>query len=213
MACTAGSTSLNPNYIVEQKCCTPDCPLRTNLTFPHCATCTRTVEGLHVGGTTLGIHKALFGLFAWRENAIQPVFRKGSCIGIYNGKKVTGAHVATMNNEDKCYLLITQTNKITYADGSSTSTGVCRYINDPGDLEKCNAEFKFVVPIPYAPPSPKRKNDHVRVIMIIALRDIFHGEEIFMSYGNTRFIPRVIDDQIDGEPCPTERTLRSGRKL
>lgn len=153
------------------------------------------IEGLRVAGSTLGL-AALFGLFAWREGE-EPVFRKGSRIGTYGGRKLSRKEVSTLDNRNRCYLLVTETNNITYTDGSSTSAGVCRYINDSGDDNRNNAEFRFEVPVPYAAPCSTLKNDKYREIIIVALRDIFHGEEIFMSYGNEKFIPRIAQPCLD----------------
>ena len=153
------------------------------------------VEFLRVAGSTLGLN-ALFGLFAWHEGA-KPLFVKGSRIGIYGGRKLRRTDVATMDDRNRSYLLVTETNNTTYTDGSSTSAGVCRFINDPGDDNKYNAEFVFHVPTPYAAPSSRKKNDQFREVIVVAIKDIFHGEEIFMSYGNESFIPKIFQPSLD----------------
>ena len=131
-----------------------------------------------MAGSTLGL-EALFGLFAWREGDARVVFSKGSRIGVYGGERLTREKVAVSDERNRCYLVETQTNNITYTDGSSTAAGVCRFINDPGDDGKYNAEFFFHVPTPYAAPTAARKNDKYREVIVVATRDIFHGEEIF----------------------------------
>ena len=200
---------MNTEYIANDPCAIPACPRRTNLTYPYCEDCTISEQNLRVAGSTLGL-EALFGLFAWKEGG-GPVFRKGQFIGVYGGKRLARREVAQLDARNKCYLIETQTNNVTYTDGSSTTAGVCRFINDPGDADKCNAEFRFEVPAPYASPTATKKNDKYRAIIVVALRDIFHKEEIFMDYGNDKFIAKIKRSvtQID---AGDGRVLRSARR-
>lgn len=181
-----GSTSWDPRYIVHTKCGSSDCKGETNLTYPYCLECTKTTLRLTVKASSL--KDAGFGLFAWSPGEAGPVFRAGERIGEYRGRKVTVREARQLEDSAKCYLIEAQTNSVSYHDGSMTTTGVCRYINDPNDSALCNADFNYVVPPPYAAPSSKLKNDKVRCVLIVAIRDIAHNEEIYMSYGNERWM-------------------------
>lgn len=104
------------------------------------------------------------GLFYEAPRMLEPIIA-GSVICYYTGHRHDFLSQKTLH--DKSYLLNIAAG--IFVDPGPLLSIKARYINDPLNEKVVNCEFK---------PDPK----HFRCA-VVALRDISHGEELFVSYG------------------------------
>jgi len=104
---------------------------------------------------------------------VGPTFEKGKPIVRYGdeaGKTLTEDEVnRTYGRGRPRYLLQTGPNE--YVDANTSKGGVGRYINRPKKSSEANAAFKVLTRVTN------------RVPLVVALRDIYPGEEIYVDYG------------------------------
>lgn len=119
----------------------------------------RTTGGLVVQQSH--IPRAGCGLFAARA------FRAGQCVCDYTGDLLRTAEAFRMPRRDKHYLM--RVGPQCYVNAARNRLWLARYINDCRDSTLYNVEFV--------------KYPALRKAVVVALRDIDPGEELYVNYG------------------------------
>lgn len=101
------------------------------------------------------------GLFATRAH------RAGTAICVYRGRVLRTAEAVRLPREEKDYLM--RLGPQVYVDARSPDSCLARFVNDAQRADRQNAYFD------------KRPDE--RLAVVVALRDIAAGEEIYASYG------------------------------
>lgn len=104
---------------------------------------------------------------------VGPTFQKGDTIVRYGDE---AGEILTQETVNRIYgrsvpRYLLQTGPNEYVDANTSKGGVGRYINRPKKKSEANAAFKSVLRVTNRGP------------VVVALRDIYPGEEIHVDYG------------------------------
>ena len=173
----ASTRPLDPSEFRVSRCKHSKCESIADITRPYCADHTRSILKLAVRKScTSGL-----GFFAARIGT-GVVFAKNSVITEYRGIVRDAAQFQAAYPTGKAeYVLEVQLRQENFfIDACNSTHGVARYINEPPKNVvppiPCNA--KFIKPGNFGDLIKKEKH-----VLVIAQRDIFAGEEIFLKYG------------------------------